>query len=429
MFTHQVFCIKLANLLVLEHLGEIIYKEYKIKNLPNGRFYCSNQRKEVRSYLRKRRDPVVNISLVDSGARLKEVREARMNRFKNEWIRQGITDSKLLKQKLKNQEETDFHEMGYSNRKYMKEMLLGNRPITEEVLDFYNKNCEISKEWLLYGTFDEYVRLVLNPVPHTVSDEDCLKVEIEARTKEITYGQPEKIVQVAESLKIIPAVNGFTNIVDLYDKEPNGKGLLLLLFNNYKNSVYRTSFQPVLNQMIKSANNKQALLLTPERAYLHFVDKFVRYFDREYQNQLSISAFSQEMLLDLENEIPNDESFSPAEKKKLMPKYHKMASRVREQRNEIINALKEEFGENVDTEETYPYYGEWMKLITLFEPLEENEVSLKLRDKVQEKISKDEINFALDFRHVVSSDKNEKERAIKIFDYINKILEQELNQK
>ncbi|WP_181965414.1 hypothetical protein [Lactococcus petauri] len=76
--------------------------------------------------MRKRRDPVVNISLVDSGARLKEVREARMNRFKNEWIRQGITDSKLLKQKLKNQEETDFHEMGYINRKYMKEMLLGN---------------------------------------------------------------------------------------------------------------------------------------------------------------------------------------------------------------------------------------------------------------------------------------------------------------
>lgn len=47
-----------------------------------------------------------------------------MNRFKNEWIREEITDSKLLKQKLKNQEETHFNEMRYSNRKYMKEMLI-----------------------------------------------------------------------------------------------------------------------------------------------------------------------------------------------------------------------------------------------------------------------------------------------------------------
>ena len=139
-----------------------------------------------------------------------------------------------------------------------------------------------------------------------------MKVEIEARIKEITYGQSEKIVQVAEALKIIPEINGITNLVDIYDKEPNGKGVLLLLFNNYKNAFYRTSFQPVLNQMIKSVNNKQALLLTPERAYLRFVDKVVRGFDREYQNQLSISSFSQEMLLDLENEIPNDESGSVA---------------------------------------------------------------------------------------------------------------------
>ncbi|WP_270322515.1 hypothetical protein [Lactococcus petauri] len=376
--------------------------------------------------MRKRRDPVINISLVDSGARLKEVREARANKFKNEWIRQGITDSKMLKQKIKNQEETDFHEMGYSNRRYMKEMLLGNRPITEEVLDFYSKNCEISKDWLLYGTFGEYVHLVLNPLPHTVSDEDCLKVEIEARIKEITYSKSEKIVQVAEALKIIPEINGITNLVDIYDKEPNGKGLLLLLFNNYKNAFYRTSFQPVLNQMIQSVNNKQALLLTPERAYLRFVDKVVRRFDREYQNQLSISSFSQEMLLDLENEIPNDESFSPAEKKKLIPKYHKMASRVREQRNAIIKALKEEYGENVSNEEMFPYYGKWMKLITLFEPIKDNSVSLTLREKIQEKISMEEIKFALDYRNIISSDKDEKERAIKIIDEINQILEKRI---
>lgn len=376
--------------------------------------------------MRKRRDPVINISLVDSGARLKEVREARANKFKNEWIRQGITDSKMLKQKIKNQEETDFHEMGYSNRRYMKEMLLGNRPITEEVLDFYSKNCEISKDWLLYGTFGEYVHLVLNPLPHTVSDEDCLKVEIEARIKEITYGKSEKIVQVAEALKIIPEINGITNLVDIYDKEPNGKGLLLLLFNNYKNAFYRTSFQPVLNQMIQSVNNKQALLLTPERAYLRFVDKVVRRFDKEYQNQLSISSFSQEMLLDLENEIPNDESFSPAEKKKLIPKYHKMASRVREQRNAIIKALKEEYGENVSNEEMFPYYGKWMKLITLFEPIKDNSVSLTLREKLQEKISMEEIKFALDYRNIISSDKDEKERAIKIIDEINQILEKRI---
>lgn len=376
--------------------------------------------------MRKRRDPVINISLVDSGARLKEVREARANKFKNEWIRQGITDSKMLKQKIKNQEETDFHEMGYSNRRYMKEMLLGNRPITEEVLDFYSKNCEISKDWLLYGTFGEYVHLVLNPLPHTVSDEDCLKVEIEARIKEITYGKSEKIVQVAEALKIIPEINGITNLVDIYDKEPNGKGLLLLLFNNYKNAFYRTSFQPVLNQMIQSVNNKQALLLTPERAYLRFVDKVVRRFDKEYQNQLSISSFSQEMLLDLENEIPNDESFSPAEKKKLIPKYHKMASRVREQRNAIIKALKEEYGENVSNEEMFPYYGKWMKLITLFEPIKDNSVSLTLREKIQEKISMEEIKFALDYRNIISSDKDEKERAIKIIDEINQILEKRI---
>ncbi|MCJ1972292.1 hypothetical protein, partial [Pseudolactococcus carnosus] len=56
-----------------------------------------------------------------------------------------------------------------------------------------------------------------------------MKVEIEARIKEITYGQSEKIVQVAEALKIIPEINGITNLVDIYDKEPNGKGVLLLL--------------------------------------------------------------------------------------------------------------------------------------------------------------------------------------------------------
>lgn len=378
--------------------------------------------------MKRRKDPFVNINPVDSGSRLKELRELRINKFRKEFINQGLTDPKELRQQLKIQEEKDFHEMGYSNRRYMKEMLLGNRIITDDVLKFYSEKCDVPENWILYGTFDEYVQLVLNPVKNTVSKKNCLKIAIEARKKEITYGQAWKIIEVAQSLKIIPVIGGFTNIIDIYDNKPNGKGLLLLYFYNYKEAVTKTAFQPILNQMMRSASSKQKLTYTVEDYYFEFIHTVVRKEDKEYQNPLSIMGLSQELILDIENELPDTDEFTSAEKRKIIPKYHKMATKLREERQIVISALKEQLGDNVESEENYPYYREWMKFFTLLEPIQGSEFNQKIRAKVDEQISKEKVDFALDFRNIVSFDKHKKEQAIEIFDEINQILEKESNQ-
>jgi hypothetical protein len=41
------------------------------------------------------------------------------------------------------QEEEDFHAIGYGNWRYIKEMLLGNRIITDDVLKFYSEKCGV----------------------------------------------------------------------------------------------------------------------------------------------------------------------------------------------------------------------------------------------------------------------------------------------
>lgn len=54
---------------------------------------------------------------------MRDLREARAEKYRRKFIKSGSTDPKELRKLLKAQEEKDFHDMGYSNKKYMNEML------------------------------------------------------------------------------------------------------------------------------------------------------------------------------------------------------------------------------------------------------------------------------------------------------------------
>ncbi|MCI3872331.1 hypothetical protein [Lactococcus petauri] len=109
------------------------------------------------------------IDTLASGNRLRMLRKARSEKFKKEFINNGIIDPREIRKLLKQQEETDYHEMGYSNRRYMKEMLRGTRVITGEVATFYSEKLSVSEEWIFYGSLYEHICYIMNPLPQTVS--------------------------------------------------------------------------------------------------------------------------------------------------------------------------------------------------------------------------------------------------------------------
>ena len=49
--------------------------------------------------------------------------------------------------------------MGYSNRRYMKEILCRTRIISGDVATLYSEKLSVSEEWIFYGSLYEHTYL------------------------------------------------------------------------------------------------------------------------------------------------------------------------------------------------------------------------------------------------------------------------------
>lgn len=373
--------------------------------------------------MRKRYEAVVNINRIDSGARLRELRKNRAEKVKHEFTLAGVNDKDELKRLCKEKELSDFREIGFQNRKHIKEMMNGSREITEEVLEFYSEKCNVPKAWILYGTFLDYVKLVLNPVPCTVSEEDCIKVEVEAQIQRITYGQSEEIMQIAQNLKVLPRISPFSNLVDIYDNVETGKGQILILFINLSKGEYMKTFPPVLTAMLAAMNSKLAMTMTFKGLFVHFVDKFLRDYSWELQNLVGMLGISQKILLDEDYEKILEEELSDAERRKILPKYSQLREKARKQQEEMLNSLNIVLGREIDEERDFPIVHKYYKIMALLDKISQRpEWDSKIKQEIPQKVVKDELNQGVSFQDIFNNQEI-REKAEKVLDELIEIFE------
>lgn len=358
-----------------------------------------------------------------SGARLKQLREKINREYKEQLLKKGINDPQELRRLLKNQEETDFHTMGYSNRRYIKEMLRGSKEITEEVLLFYSEKACVTREWILYGSLLEHICYVMNPLPQTVSKEECLRIEIEAKIQGVSYEQVEKFFQIAQELKILKEITPFTNIVDLYDEGDKGKGQLLLIHHIYFSPNTSTFPKALLNQLIKVINTRQAFLLTSDSLFLRFIDECVRLLPKETQNFLSLVGGTRELITQIDGEFSLTECLTEAEGIQIIPKLNKMCRLAQQERLANMEYLVHEFGADVTSEAYLPYYQKLLKVLTTFDALTNEELNL-VQAKAHSKtlISNTEIDQAFDFKRNIKEEQTRK-KSEKTLEQLLELLE------
>ena len=327
------------------------------------------------------------------------MREARAEKYRKKFIKSGVTDPKELRKLLKAQEEKDFHDMGYSNKKYMNEMLRGSRPIPDDVAQFYAEKSSVPKEWILYGSLSEHIYYVMNQLSHTFSKEDCLRIEIEAAIQGISYGQVSDFFEIAQNLGVIEKFTPFMNIVHLYDKGDKGQSYLLLLYHIYGKSHPPKYPQALLNQLIKALNSRQMLLSTEESIFLCFVNEIVRELPEESQNLVSLASGIREVLTRLDREFSLADSLTKAEARQLLPKLNKVSLLAKKEKQEDLERIVNEFGDETLPEKVQAYSQKIMQVITTFEDLTRKQTTLEdFKSHAKKYLPEEKLRQAFDFK-------------------------------
>lgn len=330
---------------------------------------------------------------------MRDLRKARAEKYRRKFIKSGITDPKELRKLLKAQEEKDFHDMGYSNKKYMNEMLRGSRPISDDVAQFYAKKTSVPKEWILYGSLSEHIYYVMNQLPHTFSKEDCLRIEIEAAIQGISYGQLSDFFEIAQHLGIIEKFTPFMNIVHLYDEGDKGQSYLLLLYHIYGKSHPQKYPQALLNQLIKVLNSRQMFLSTEESIFLYFVNEIVRELPEESQNLVALASGIREVLTRLDGEFSLADSLTKAEACQLLPKLNKVSLLAKKEKQEDLEHIVNEFGDEALPEKVQAYSQKIMQVITTFEDLTRKQTTLEdFKNQAKKHLSAEKLRQAFDFK-------------------------------
>lgn len=350
------------------------------------------------------------IDTLASGNRLRMLRKARSEKFKKEFINNGIIDPREIRNLLKQQEETDYHEMGYSNRRYMKEMLRGIRVITEEVATFYSEKLSVSEEWIFYGSLYEHICYIMNPLPQTVSKEDCLRIEIEAQLQGISYNQLQDFIQIAHNLNILKEITPFTNIVHVYDEGEKGQGHLLLMYHLYGKAYSPKTSRLLITQLLKVLNARQMLLLTEESLFLYFIDEIARKLPQESQNLMTLTGGVREVISKLDGEFSLADSLTQAEAIQLLPKLNKACLIAQKEKQNDIKNMICEFGVDATTKEYHAYSQNLMKVITAFENLTRKKATLEeVKNLSQKYISEESLKQAFDYKKNIKDEKIRKQ--------------------
>ncbi|ARE22329.1 hypothetical protein FIB49_04610 [Lactococcus cremoris] len=118
----------------------------------------------------------------------------------------------------------------------------GSNPITKNLLSFASEVYGKSEQWFLYGDLKDYIYTLFNPDRKImrVSKADAEKLAVVAEVKGLTYGNDQKLVNLAQEVLEFPKIEQNTDLIKLKDEMPDVLKLYKLLSLRAPETVLNT---------------------------------------------------------------------------------------------------------------------------------------------------------------------------------------------